>query len=336
MLKYTMVACCLAGVAGLAAAGETATTTEGVRVFTLGDLRVTALSDVHAVRPADAAQLGLFVTDQPDALAAMAPKDGFDNSVNVFMVDVNDRRVLIDTGIGAANGGNLMARLAALDVAPDSITDVLLTHAHGDHIGGLVADGKPVFPNATVYISQPEYDYWHDDESRDALPEPKRAVFDRVRVTLVLLKDRLHRLAWEPMPLDGPVDLRDFPGLGGHGVARGVLRFEYLGLPGHTPGHTAFMFGTEKTGLIFWGDTMHRVEIQASHPGVAMTYDIDPGRARDARRDVLKLFDVMVEHGVNPPPLVAGAHLPFPGVGRFLPAADGDGYVYVPAVPDAK
>src|SRR3546814_574700 len=91
-------------------------------------------------------------------------------SINAFLIDTGTRVVLVDTGAGdlfasRGGGGRLLANLRAAGYQPDQINDVLLTHVHADHSGGLVIDEKMVFPNALVHVHQAELDYWFDTQA---------------------------------------------------------------------------------------------------------------------------------------------------------------------------
>ncbi len=306
---------------------------EGVREFTFGRHRVTALSDRRGRVPADG-QLGLFVGALPEELRALLPDGGVENAVNAFLIRRDDRVVLVDAGVGAPAGGNVRARLAAAGVAPDQVTDVLMTHLHGDHAGGLHEDGRAVFPNATLWLAQAEADYWNDDAARDALPEGRRGGFAGARAALAAMAGRTRTFAF--VHPENPGNFA--PGLPEDAAVRGNAELGAQGFPfsvvavslaGHTPGHTGYGLPAEDgRALLFWGDVVHRVDVQAPRPDVSVTYDVDPDKAAKTRREFLELQDATRE--VNIEVVVAGAHLPFQGVGAFTKARDGKGYVYAP------
>ena len=136
-------------------AGTVRQTAPAIYRFTIGDARITALSDGSV--PLDLHQLLRGVTPQAidDILARSFLANPAEASINAYLIDFNGRRILVDVGagdlFGLGNGGRLLEALAAAGAAPETITDILITHVHSDHSGGLTKAGKIVFPRATVY-----------------------------------------------------------------------------------------------------------------------------------------------------------------------------------------
>lgn len=196
------------------------------------------------------------------------------SAVAVYLLRTSDGPVLVDTGFGRSIAKNLRE----FSLTNRDIKKVLITHSHGDHIGGLLVDGKPAFPNATVYISKYEYDW--SENARKAL-EPYKG-----RVKLIM-----------PGTFDAP----------GDEVAKGVRP---IAAYGHTPGHTMFMLESGDDSLLIWGDLTHAMQVQMSMPGISVTYDSNPEQAAAVRKAVLKYVS---ERKI----LVAGMHIPFPGMGKI-------------------
>jgi glyoxylase-like metal-dependent hydrolase (beta-lactamase superfamily II) len=209
--------------------------------------------------------------------------------VNAFLLQTPDRNILIDAGLGKG----VLKNLKSLNVTPEQISVILLTHMHGDHIGGLLADGKKVFPDADLYIAQPEYDYW--------LASDNKLAHD----VLEVYKSRLK--LFQPEALESKKqDI--FPGI------------QSVAAYGHTPGHTCYMLESGGSRLLVWGDLTHVTAIQMPHPEVAMTYDSDPTQAIASRKQILEYV------AKNQIP-VAGMHVASPAVGDIT--ADGKGgYVF--------
>jgi glyoxylase-like metal-dependent hydrolase (beta-lactamase superfamily II) len=194
----------------------------------------------------------VFPAVDADTLAARLAAAG-DSTIrtqfNAFLIRQGAALTLVDTGCGTLfgdKGGQLPARLAALGVAPADIGRLVFTHLHGDHCGGALADGAPVFPNARVMMHPAEQAHWQD---RDA---PAARV-------LAAYAERLHVVT------------------DGQAVADGVTVWE---LPGHTPGHIGLRIGT---GLVIVGDIFHAAALQLPDPDVATIYDVDPAMARQTR-----------------------------------------------------
>ena len=181
--------------------------------FMIGGNPAKIISDGNLAFPASFA----FIDDP--SVANRIVKDYFvdpanlNPGVNILYLELDDEKLLFDTGSGEAGGGNLNLELAANGIARDDITAVFLTHGHGDHLGGLVLqDGSLAFPNAKVYVSQTEWDYWRADEVdtlNSQLPEEAlmmqadnaKMVFAAVRALLefwhvhAVLRHGMHELA---------------------------------------------------------------------------------------------------------------------------------------------
>jgi glyoxylase-like metal-dependent hydrolase (beta-lactamase superfamily II) len=152
----------LTGAAAEASAPLQKSEAPGYYRMMLGDFEVTALSD--GTLSMHVADLLTHITPKEinDGLARSFQKDPVDTSVNGFLINTGKKLVLIDTGAGMLFGptlGKLVANLKASGYLPEQVDEIYITHMHGDHVGGLSADGKMVFPNAVVRASQNEADY---------------------------------------------------------------------------------------------------------------------------------------------------------------------------------
>jgi glyoxylase-like metal-dependent hydrolase (beta-lactamase superfamily II) len=142
------------------------TTAPALYRFTVGDAKVTALLD--GAVPLDLHQIlrGAPAQAIDELLARSAGKNPVKTSINAYLIDFNGRRTLVDVGagdlFGPENAGKLLDALAAAGAAPDTITDILITHVHTDHSGGLTRNGKIVFPRATVYAGGADIRFFSD------------------------------------------------------------------------------------------------------------------------------------------------------------------------------
>lgn len=159
--------------------------------------------------------------------------------------------VLYDAGL---RDGHIVSRLAENGIAPESVKTILITHLHMDHFGGLLdSEGKATFPNAEVYVSKPEYDYWVNELKNE-------------NVINALNPYKVIQFAF------------------GDEVVTGVRAIETAG---HTPGHVSYLVEADGEKLIIAGDIMHFPEIQLPHPEVAVRYDVDPVKAVQSRKFLL-------------------------------------------------
>jgi glyoxylase-like metal-dependent hydrolase (beta-lactamase superfamily II) len=296
----------LTATAGRAAAPQEKSQAPGYYRMMLGDVEVTALSDGTFPLKADQVVTGIAPKELDAALSRSFLSDTIETSVNAFLVNTGSKLVLIDTGAGVYFGptvGKLLASLKAAGYRPDQVDEIYITHMHGDHIGGLVLDGKAAFPNAVVRASRKEADYWLSKAARDAAPEDAKEGFDQAMQSL-----QPYVSAGRFKPFDGETPL--VPGI------RAVPS------PGHTPGHTVYLLESKGQTLMFWGDIMHVAALQFPDPSLTDNYDLDAAAGTAQRK---KIFAQVAEQR----DWVAGAHLSFPGIGHLRSA--GTGYTYVHA-----
>src|SRR6267142_941973 len=147
----------------------------------LGDFQVTALSDGTVDFP-----VGKLLTNVTQAaidkvLARAYLKDPVQASVNAFLVNTGTKLVLIDTGTGNLFGptlGKLAANLKAAGVQPEQVDEIYISHLHVDHVGGLMAGDKMVFPNAVVRADKHDADYWLSQANTDKAPKEAKGLFE--------------------------------------------------------------------------------------------------------------------------------------------------------------
>ena len=271
----------------------------------LGDIEVTALSDGTFSMEVDK-MLKVKPKELDAALMQSFLKEPVETSVNGFLINTGSKLVLIDTGSGILFGpsvGKLLANLKASGYQPEQVDEIYITHMHGDHVGGLVVDGKPAFANAVVRAAQQEADFWLSKAHMDAAPKDAKDSYLGAMNSL-----NPYVTAGKFKPFNGDLEL--VPGI------------RAIATPGHTAGHTAYTVESKGEKLVLWGDIMHVAAVQFPDPAVTIAFDTDSSLATAARK---KVFADAAAHG----DWVAGAHLSFPGIGHLRAA--GTGYRYVPA-----
>ena len=270
--------------------------------FRIGQLDIACFSDGEARTSVDFA-IGL---NRDEAESLVGPtQDGWTFiPVNNFLFRKGDAVILIDAGTGTGNQptlGHLPENLRKGGVDPACVTHVLLTHLHSDHANGLIdAAGQAVYPCAQILLHEAEHVFW-TGATLSGESAKLAASRERNRRNLAPYADRIRIFR------DGETWQGCTPVLS----------------PGHTAGHTCWEIDTGGEMLIAWGDTVHFAAIQVPRPEIAVTYDMDADQARRSRLD-------MLERASRNRMMVAGSHLPAPGIGSIAWTADG--YRFQPAI----
>ncbi len=288
-----------------AAAPQVGTQAPGYYRTKVGSFEVTALSDGTIGLPVDKLLTNTKPAHVTEVLKKSFVAPPVETSVNGFLVNTGTKLVLIDAGTGGLFGptaGVLVANLKAAGYQPEQVDEIYITHLHPDHVGGLVADGKVVFPNAVVRADRHDADYWLSAANLEKAPAEAKGFFQGAMASL-----NPYVAAGKFMPFDGDTEL--VPGI------------RAMAAPGHTPGHSVYAVESQGAKLLLWGDVVHVASVQFAEPAVTISFDAD---SKAASKQRARLFAEAAQQGV----LVGGAHLAFPGLGHVR--ADGKAYVWVP------
>lgn len=271
-------------VAAVAAAKQ-----ENAHVFRIGKLAAIALRDGYLEFPNDRKIFGLGRTqEEVDAVltAAGLPTDKLQLSVQPLLVKTTDRVLLFDTGpagLFGPTGGQLPGALAEAGVDPQSVTDIFISHSHGDHVGGLVnAQGAPAFPNATIHISAPEWSHMSGQDQYAAL--------------VAAIKPKID--AFAP---------------GAELIPAVVKAVE---IKGHTPGHSAYRITSGADSLLYVGDSMHHYVISVQQPQWSMAFDGDQTAGAESRK-------ALIADSAASGQRIYAVHFPYPGIGKFEKRGEG-------------
>src|SRR3954467_3441246 len=273
--------------------------------FDLGDAEVTVVSD--GPLPLGPPK-GTFIGVPDDEVKKML-SDNFLSPDDVVLeqnspiVNMNDKLILFDTGMGTAKNfgpttGRQQKSMKEAGIKPEDIDAVVLSHAHIDHIGGIVDEsGKVLFPNAQYYIAQSDFDFWTDEGKASG---PLKDFVVHARKNLLPVRDRL-------------VFFKD-----GQEFLPGV---QALSAPGHTVGHSIFMVTSNGKSFAFLGDLTHHAVLLLEKPLMEFSYDTDPKQAAQSR---VKMLTMLAANKIP----VMSYHFAWPGYGHVAKA--GDGFHYYP------
>lgn len=258
MKKFFFTFAATASVATLSACNGNPEDIEGVKTVNIDGVEVTWIRDNAEPRIMERT---LFSDASDSLVSALGLEDGVPASMSAFLVRKDGRLILFDTGLGAGNS-RLTAAFDALGISADDIDCIFLTHLHGDHIGGMLKDGEPVFNNAEVYVAQKEYDGW------TAMPQEQNG---QVVKTMGLYIERLHLFTEdESLP---------------YGIRQ-------IAAYGHTPGHTIYQIGK----LLIVGDIMHGTALQIPHSEICANFDMDKPAAIESR---VMILDYAMKNGLT-------------------------------------
>ncbi|ANH79701.1 MBL fold metallo-hydrolase [Niabella ginsenosidivorans] len=283
----------------------------GFKKLQIGDLELYVLTDgflqdksTHFAPRADIAALRQLLAEH------FRSTEHIDMAMNVPLIKTKDRLILLDTGMGIFaddNTGLLLKSLGAAGFSPDQITDVFISHAHPDHIGGVINEqDQLVFPNAKIFIAKTEHDFWMKatlaDFNNSALkkePEFLNMFIPKVQHLLTTIKPLLNYYDFEK-PLYGT--------------------FSFQLAPGHTPGLTLTTIQSGNKRLLYVADLVHSDILLFPHPEWGFSGDTDLDLAIASRKKIMEQLAVTKTRAL-------GYHLSWPGVGYTR--KDGTAFTWV-------
>ncbi|PPD00562.1 MAG: MBL fold metallo-hydrolase [Hyphomicrobium sp.] len=273
----------------------------------LGAFEITTISDSEAFIDGPYPIIGAN-TSEADVQQLMRdnrlPEKKYQPGFSPTLINTGKELILFDTGNGEngfvprPNGGWLAKQLAPAGFAREQIDIVVLSHGHPDHIGGLLENGSPLFPNARYFIGQIDYDFWAPEGKHSGELEKLAVIF---RTNTKQIADRFSFI--KP----------------GEDIVTGVRAIEAYG---HTPGHLAFLIESNNQSLLLWGDCAHHQVASLARPDWHCAFDVDKAQAALTRQ---RIFEMAATEKFP----VVGYHMPFPSMG-YVERLQGSGFRWVP------
>lgn len=272
--------------------------------ITMGQSELITVSDGSLALPMDSlfpdiekAELEAFL------LAHDMPTDALRPQCNVTILKQGDRTTIFDVGAGAnfvSSTGALLENLGAAGIDPETVTDVVFTHAHPDHLWGVTDDfDELVFANANYHIGQAEWDFWSSPDAMQSVAEDRQSFVVGAQNRFAVLEERIAFL--KP----------------GQEVLPGV---EVVGTPGHTPGHLSFLVHDGRDQTLIAGDAVSNTQISFEHPEWRTSSDQDPDGGVATRKALLSRL-------AGDKSRIIGYHFDKAGIGRV--ERQGEAYAFI-------
>jgi glyoxylase-like metal-dependent hydrolase (beta-lactamase superfamily II) len=289
-----------------AAAPQRKTAAPGFYTHMLGDFEITALTDGTSPLPDVDFATNLRAEDRDAILARNHFKLPSHFATNAYLINTGAKLVLVDAGMGVSKQkdwtmGRLLGNLRAAGYEPEQVDEVLLTHMHPDHVGGLLLDGKMLFPNALVRADAEELPTWQKQaDAGDA----------QAKVVVARLKPYVDAGRFKPF-IAGTAQAELLPGVRAQAAH------------GHTAGHSFFAIESKGQKLLLWGDLILTDVLQFARPDLRLDLEHDADAILLVRQ---RAYAEAAAQGY----LIGAAHISFPGLGRLR--ADGNSYQWLPLI----
>ncbi len=267
----------------------------------VGEKQIYALSDGYFDMPAS-----MFL-GTPESLKARIG-DPARIAANTYAYRIGNRIILFDAGAGTSdfitkafpNVGDLPGELGSVGISAEEVADIVITHMHPDHVGGLAIGDRMAFPNAQIHIAADEWNFWNASGFATGAPEPMRPMIKNVQSLSNVIESNvsLH---------SGSTDLGD-------GVS-------VLPAPGHTPTHTAIVLDGGREQFIVVGDLTVHEDVHFANPNFGWALDVDGEQAVAMR---ISMLDMIATDGL----IMGAAHVTKPGLGRV--ERIGSGFRFLP------
>jgi glyoxylase-like metal-dependent hydrolase (beta-lactamase superfamily II) len=274
----------------------------GFQQFQIGDIKAVVLTDGYIpISPIQPFMAPIAETEQlkEQLQKTYQREDTVDLSINIPLLRINDRLIMIDTGSGkymGENSGWLLDNLKLAGINPNEITDILLTHALLDHVGGLVSDGKSVFPNAVIYLSRAEHEFWKD--GKPDLNENKGG--SKAKDWLHIMRGQINEILEVVKPqlqlLEDGETILD------------CITVEIA--LGHTDGHLVTTISSKGESMVHIADIIHTGPLLFAHPEWGTGFDTHFDQAVETRINILNRLNSNNDW-------IIGIHLPYPGIGHI-------------------